>query len=315
MEKPVAHAQQVLRCPIPTQSAVDQSHHRFRADFALGDELAKAQRVVDAHIVLPIIGHLGLLWGRSEAIQHFGIAQVGKDNTVTVPVAQALQVARSSGGGGIVDGHVDKTTWIVVGHLHAFDVDGECFRAVVHLLCCRSHAVGQQVAYPLAAGNHFDQGDDRLGVAPGQVEVTGLRRGEQALLVGFHGKGDDAGSRDGIQAIGVARLVDFGDALEVIVEEIAAKAGQRFVLWAVTTDASIRPVLDLDLFAAADGAGEAGGVFDPDGLVDALARDALGAFPFAQPPVGEGQVAILLGGYHTACCAKLAHADRVFFDG
>ena len=215
-------------------------------------------------------------------------------------------MAGSPDSGGIVGGHVHKGAGVMVGKLHALDVDGKSLRLGADLLGRGTDAAGQQLAKTLATGDGVDGGDHGPGVAPDQVDAARVLLGEEPLFVGLHGKGDDRRGGDGVHAVAVAQVIHPGDGVQVIALAVSAESGKGLVFGAVPLDAGIGALLDLDRFAAADGAGKTVGVALKDGLGDALARDAgCLVLPVPQGPVLEGQVAGKLGGRDTAGGAQL----------
>ena len=128
----------------------------------------------------------------------------------------------------------------------------------------------------------------------------------------FGGKGQDARRANGIHAQPVAEVVHACDGVQVVDQQVAAKAAQRLVFGAFAAHARVRPFRDLDRLATADGTGIAEGVADPDPVVHGLPGNRLSPVgPAALLPVLEWQTAKTLGGEHAAARAEQSHAGSL----
>ena len=235
-------------------------------------------------------------------------------DAVAVPEAGGFEVAAAAGRRRVVHRHADERAWVVIRHFQTLDVDRERLAPLADAPGGLAHPLGQDGANVLLAGDLPDQRQHGVGVPEAQLDPAGVRRADQAALEGFHGERDHPGGRDGVQPVAIAQRVRQRHRLEAADPARAAEAGQRLVLHALAARGRVRRVFDLDLLAAADGAGVAVRVLDQVFRVEGLAGQVHRLGPVAQGPVADGQVAELLGAHDAARGAQVAHGLRVFLD-
>ncbi|MBA7485046.1 hypothetical protein ES707_20580 [subsurface metagenome] len=112
---------------------------------------------------------------------------------------------------------------LVHASLQAFHRDGKFFRTIADFLCCPCDAFRQEVAEPLATGNHLNELQHCLFVSEPQLDATGVFGREQSVFVTFHSKGNNLSRGNRVQRVGIAELVALGDGRQVIDAAIGAQ--------------------------------------------------------------------------------------------
>ena len=91
--------------------------------------------------------------------------------------------------------------------LLAANVHGKFLGTLTYPPGSQLNAVGKNITkafpvdYPVNHRNH------RIGISPGKLDAIGIRPGDNAVFVAFHGKGNDVARRYGIQSAPVAHII------------------------------------------------------------------------------------------------------------
>ena len=152
VEKFLSHTHQVFRAPLPAHSQIDQLRHGARLYRAFDQELAQSQGVVDALVVLEIIGQFGFACANM-SVKGFVITQLRVWQAIARPVAQGIQVASASVRGGIVDSYTNEGPGIMLRNFQPFYVNRKILCPFSQPLRSSPHAFGQQVSQSLSVGN------------------------------------------------------------------------------------------------------------------------------------------------------------------
>ena len=111
-------------------------------------------------------------------------------------------------------------------------------------------AVGQDVADALAVGHHLQEGDERVGVAPGEFQPAGVFGRDEAFFKALdRERRRDAGG-DGVKSVAVAQLVELEQVRERRHHIHQPEGGGGLVLHLVVLGAGQRAFLDAHVSAA-----------------------------------------------------------------
>jgi hypothetical protein len=168
-------------------------------------------------------------------------------------------------------------------------------------------ALAEELADALALADQVDELDDRVRIAPLELDAARHLLGDNAVLVALHGEGDDGARRDRIEHVLREELIGERQLLEVVHAAEGARRRQGLVLGPAVPRCHAQ-LLDLDLALARDGAGVAGAAVDQDGVPHGLAADGLGALEGAVAEVARRQDAAGLEQQDAARRADLVEA-------
>ena len=193
------------------------------------------------------------------------------------------------------------------GQLLALHVEREALGALAQLRRRALDAFGEEVADPLALADHVDQRDDRVGIAPREVEATRHLLRDDAVLVALHRERAHGASRDRVEHVLRVQLVDERQRVEIAHAAERAGRGQGLVFGPteLRRDAEL---LHLHLALARHRARVARATVDQDRVAHLLAADVLGALERAVAEVAGGQDAAGLQCEHAAGRAELVEA-------
>ena len=154
-----------------------------------------------------------------------------------------------------------------------------------------AHTLRQQVAEPLPPGDHPQQPQHQVHIAPAQGQPARVVQVKDLLLPQLHGKTDGSPGRDGVQPQGVAQTVGGQDAVQVGVPDTCPHRVQRLVLEAAQGYAGVGAVGKAIEFVAMDGAAEAGQVTDEGTRLQCLGADLVHLGEGAHLEVAGGEAA------------------------